>query len=104
MEGQASQNQEVPQIQETKTKILSLSIGDLIGVIFVGISIGTSVGFYIKNMGDIEDVKKSIDSTESDIRGITNSCASYNTSIEYIKEYIKELRSDIKELQHKSTQ
>lgn len=86
---------------ETKTKVISLNIGDLIAVILFAISLGTSIGFYIKNMSDIGDIKKAIEKTSDNISGISSKCASFQTSIDIIKDEIKEFKGDIKEIKFK---
>jgi hypothetical protein len=92
----------VNQNTETKTKLISLTIGDLIAVILFTISLGTSIGFYAKNMDDLKTIKEIYERTRDKIEDINSNCTSISTSIEFLKNDITTMKADIKELNRKN--
>ena len=81
-----------------KNKVISLSIGDIISVGMFLISIGITFGYYQATLKRLDSLEKNVDQITSNIVIIRENCSSYKTSLDNIKEDMR----DLKKIQNES--
>lgn len=84
----------------TRNKTVTLTIPDFIAMGGFLISLGVSIGIYVKTMETVGSIEDNVGKIENSYKSLDNNSAANAVELTNIKEKITEVKEEIKELKH----